>query len=179
LTSDRQIVLYENKITKSMASKSHFLIDTESATAPLKTFKCDSIQSGIWYLPIHNRWITAGGADHTLRLWIMDEDGIRTYKKGNEIIKMIKHTKKVTSVIDIKNPRLIVSCGLDGNICLWDGESTSKENLIAIMEDPGSKMKRGVRSMTYSYEFGGNVLTCGFETHIKVWQPEVSTTRPF
>jgi WD40 repeat protein len=81
---------------------------------------------------------------------------------------MIRHTKKVTAVIDIKNPKLIVSCGLDGNICLWDGESKEK-NFIAEMEDPGSKNKRGVRCMTYSYEFGGNVLTCGFETHIKVW----------
>jgi len=40
---------------------------------------------------------------------------------------------------------------------------------MSIMEDPGQKKPRGVRSITYSYEFGGNVLTCGFETHIKVW----------
>ena len=92
---------------------------------------------------------------------------------------MIKHTKKITQVIDIKNPRLIISCSLDKHIYLWDGQIDEQNNLMSIMEDPGQKKLRGVRSITYSYEFGGNVLTCGFETHIKVWQPEISITRPF
>jgi len=58
----------------------------------------------------------------------MNEDGIKPY--GN---KMIKHTKKITEVIDIRNPKYIVSCGLDGNICLWDAENSSKDNLMSIM----------------------------------------------
>lgn len=156
-----------------MTSKSMFLFDSNSATAPLKTFKCDIIQQGIWYLPIHDRWITAG-VDFVLRQWTMSEEGIRPY--GN---KLVKHSKKITKVIDIRNPKLIISCGLDGYICLWDGDVTSSDNLVNTMEEPNQRGRRGVRCMTYNYEFGGNVLTCGFETHIKVWQPEVSTTRPF
>ena len=33
--------------------------------------------------------------------------------------------------------------------------------------------------MTYSYEYGGNLLSFGFETHINVWCPEASLTRSY
>jgi hypothetical protein len=49
-----------------MSSKSNFIFDSNSATKELKTYKCDILQSGIWYLPIHGRWITAG-SDNVLR----------------------------------------------------------------------------------------------------------------
>ena len=38
-------------------------------------------------------------------------------------------------------------------------------------------MSRGVRGMTYEYEYGGNLITFGFEHYLNVWCPELSLTR--
>jgi hypothetical protein len=34
----------------------------------IKTFKQDVLQTGIWYLPVHKLWLTAG-ADYNIRGW--------------------------------------------------------------------------------------------------------------
>jgi hypothetical protein len=36
-----------------------------------------------------------------------------------------------------------------------------------------SQINRGIRGLTYSYEFGGNIASYGFENHINLWCPEV------
>lgn len=33
-----------------------------------KSFKMDVLLTGIWYLPVHRVWITAGG-DYNIRTW--------------------------------------------------------------------------------------------------------------
>ncbi len=38
------------------------------STKILKQFKNDVLQTGIWYLPLHKVWVTAG-ADFNLRIW--------------------------------------------------------------------------------------------------------------
>lgn len=50
--------------------------------------------------------------------------------------------------------------------------------LITELKDP-SQVGRGIRGMTYSADYGNNLLTYGFETHINIWCPEVSITRAF
>jgi hypothetical protein len=36
-----------------------------------------------------------------------------------------------------------------------------------------SENQRGVRGLTYSYDFGGNLASFGFENYINLWNPEV------
>ena len=101
-------------MTQQMTTKSNYFFDNASSK-PLYQHKCDIIQSGVWYLPFHDLWVTAG-ADHILLQWKTEDNGERDIVQLP--IRMIKHTKKITCVIDIKNPKLIISCSLDKHIYL-------------------------------------------------------------
>jgi WD40 repeat protein len=70
---------------------------------------------------------------------------------------------------------MIASCSLDGKIKLWD---LSDRSFATELKSPNSN-QRGIRGMAYSYEYGSNLLTYGFEMHLNVWCPEVSLTRAF
>ena len=58
---------------------------------------------------------------------------------------------------------------------LWD--LLEGQAVTEIKDNVG--MSRGVRGMTYEYEYGGNLITFGFEHYLNVWCPEVSLTRSF
>jgi WD40 repeat protein len=64
---------------------------------------------------------------------------------------------------------------LDGSIKLWD---INESRPITELKDP-QKTSKGIRGMTYSYEYGGNLLSFGFENYINVWCPEISLTRSY
>lgn len=120
-------------------------------------------------------WITSG-ADNMIRYWDTKEEKI-----PENVIKCPlnqNHTKTITEIIEITVPKMIASCSLDGKIKLWD---LSESMFISDLKDPSphSKHYRGIRGATYSYEFGGNLLTFGFENYINVWCPEISKTRSF
>ena len=84
----------------------------------LKTFKTDVLQTGIWYLEQHGKWLTAG-ADYNLRMWTWsthDEPVIETsfhtppnqehLKQINEIIE--NHVKKdVISNLSFKEKKAL------------------------------------------------------------------------
>lgn len=82
--------------------------------------------------------------------------------------------KKITFAGEIMLPKLMTTSSLDGSIKLWD-----LNDRILIIELRDDSTSKGIRGLTYSYEYGGNLLSYGFETHINVWCPEVSLTRSF
>lgn len=47
--------------------------------------------------------------------------------------------------------------------------------LLTEFKDPNST--RGIRGLAYSDEFGGNLLSFGFEYYVNVWCPQISLTR--
>ena len=60
------------------------------------------------------------------------------------------------------------------SIVLWD-----LEDRRAVTEIKDKIASRGVRGMTYEYDYGGYLISYGFENYLNVWCPEVSLTRSF
>ena len=72
------------------------------------------------------------------------------------------HKRQITDIVELKSPRLVASCSLDGKIRLWDlADKKCKTNLI----DPVTNTNKyeGIRGMTYSAGSGNNLLSYGFE----------------
>jgi len=126
-------------------------------------------------LPYHRLWITAG-ADYNIRTWdlVKAED-----KRKIEPTSMrIAHMKQITEITELYSPKLIATSSLDGTIKLWDFTDLSAPTLKTELRET-SGAQRGVRGMTYSSNYGSNLLSFGFEAYINVWCPEVSITRAF
>lgn len=159
ITSDRMFVFWENNMAQNPRI--------------LKTFKCDVLQTGVWYLPLHDMWITSG-VDCNLRTW----DFSNLYAKDEKIeptTVLQAHLKQITEVVELVSPRIVASSSLDGKIKLWE---ITEGQLLATLHDP-NQSQRGIRGLTYSSDYGSNLLSFGFENHINVWCPEVSLTRAF
>lgn len=85
------------------------------------------------------------------------------------------HLKQITELVELYSPRLVASSSLDGKIKLWE---IADRSLMTELKSPNSN-NRGIRGLTYNYEYGSNLLSYGFDMHINVWCPEVSITRAF
>ena len=123
-------------------------------------------------MPLHGMWITAG-ADYNIRGWKIDFTDKDS--PGVELFCLFAHMKQITDLVEMSSPRMLASSSLDGKIKLWD---LTDFNLVTELKSPGT-VQRGVRGLTYNYEYGSNLLSYGFELHINVWCPEVSITRAF
>lgn len=123
-------------------------------------------------MPLHKKWITAG-ADYNIRGWDMKLTEKET--PGKDEFCLHAHMKQITEIVELNQPKLLASASLDGKIKLWD---LSDFTLITELKSPTST-HRGIRGLTYSYDYGSNLLSYGFETNINVWCPEVSITRAF
>jgi len=92
------------------------------------------LQTGIWYLPVHKLWISAG-ADYNIRTWKFSEA-----KDQSKIIAdkmMFAHLKIITSIEELISPRLIASGSLDGHIKLWDlTDPSNPPILLTELRDP-------------------------------------------
>lgn len=127
----------------------------------------DILQTNIWYLPEHLVWVTSG-VDYNMRFWKIADGKLELFQM------FTAHMKEITCVLDINAPKLIASSSLDGRIKLWEFYDKA---LINELKDP-SFSNRGIKGLCYSYEFGGLLLSYGFENYINVWCPEVSLSRP-
>ena len=67
---------------------------------------------------------------------------------------------------EIKQPKLLASCSLDTKIRLYD---LTEMKLLTEFKDTNST--RGIKGLQYSDEFGGNLLSFGFENYVNVWCP--------
>lgn len=117
-------------------------------------------------------WLTAG-ADYNIRAW--DINFTEKDTPGQEIFCLYAHLKQITELVELYSPRLIASSSLDGKIKLWD---LAERSLMTELKSPQSN-SRGIRGLSYNYEYGSNLLSYGFDMHINVWCPEVSITRAF
>ena len=156
--SDRYIYFYKN----------------EKKTRLVHQFKPDILTTGIWWLKNHQRWVITG-ADHNIRSfrWNRDYQELENIKDLDyNLIKA--HSKEITDILEIEIPSLVCSCSLDGKIKLWD---MMDQKLQTEYVDQNSR--RGIRGLSYNHDFGGNLLSYGFDHYINVWCPEISLTRSF
>jgi FOG: WD40 repeat len=83
-------------------------------------------------------------------------------KTGEKLACFKGHDGAILDVIEILNPLCIASASLDGNILLWD--LGDQKNIGCL----SGKHARGVRSIDYSSEYGGNIVSVGYERDIHV-----------
>ena len=140
----------------------------------IKQHKNDVLQTGIWYLNLHKCWMTAG-ADFNLRVWDLKFNDKNQENVMKERFVFMAHLKPITDIVELSSPRLVASSSLDGKIKLWD---ITEKLLLTELKDNGT-IGRGVKGLTYSLDYGSNLLSFGFESHINVWCPEISITRAF
>ena len=155
-------------------------------------FKVKETQIAVWYFERHKAWVSAG-TDHLLRRW-----DIRT---GNELMvydappereeKSIKpasqksrgfterdksevrrknrgHNETIMDAVEIQFPMCVATAGLDGLILIWD---LSQKNYTRRLDGQHSL---GIRSLDYSPDHGGNLLSVGYEKHVNIWSPGIS-----
>lgn len=132
-----------------------------------KSFESEENQYNMWFFEEHQTWITAGKRDHrdtdeVLRQWNMQE--------GRVLHMYVGHKATIMDAVELKNPQCVASVGMDGRIILWDLEEMKELDRLS---HPGVHAK-GVRSIDYCPEYGGNIVTVGFEKTIHVWSPEVT-----
>ena len=72
------------------------------------------------------------------------------------------HTRKITDIKELRYPKCIVSASLDGKIKIWD----LVNNCFVTEVKEAATSSRGVRGLTYSHDYGGNLLSWGFENFI-------------
>lgn len=76
------------------------------------------------------------------------------------------HSDLITDCVEIKAPFCIATCSLDRTIVLYDLKN--REALRRFSR----KHVTGVRQLKYMTEFGGNVISTGFEIYANVWNPQ-------
>ena len=126
----------------------------------MNSFKSKVTNPGVWFFEKHEAWVTVG-SDRRLRRWDIHE--------GKELMMYgAGHKETVMDAIEIKFPLCIATAGLDGSIFIWDlGQELHSRRLYG-------RHNKGVRSLDYSPDHGGNLLSVGYEKHINVWSPGIS-----
>ncbi|CAD8060727.1 unnamed protein product [Paramecium primaurelia] len=155
VTSDRQLIFWDATTFKV-----------------IKQFKQEVLQTGIWYFPYHELWVTAG-SDYNIRGWSIPWN--EKDSKGQVIKFLNAHTKQITDIVELISPKLLASASQDGKIKLWDMQD---QKFITELKTPAPS-KRGVKGLSYNQDYGSNLISYGFETFINVYCPEVSITRAY
>ncbi|EGR31708.1 hypothetical protein IMG5_103520 [Ichthyophthirius multifiliis] len=163
ITNKKQIIFWDSNVNQKF----------------VKTFKLTDLQTGIWYLPLHKLWITAD-EENNLKTWYFIPSYLYIDSKHNKLKfdKILKfHSKKITDVCELNQPKIIVSSSLDGFICLWDIQD-QEPRLLADLRDPISN-SRGIRQLAYQHSYGSILISVGFEQYINLWCPKMSITRAY
>ena len=112
-------------------------------------------------MPKHKAWLTAG-KDFKLRQW-----NISPIAQKHEMGEPVQlHSDMLTDCIEITNPFCVATCSLDRTIVLYDlknGEALRRFS---------KKHTTGVRHMRYMKDFGGMLISTGFEIFANVWGPQ-------
>lgn len=80
------------------------------------------------------------------------------------------HKKDILDVIELQNPFCIASASLDATIRLY---SLVEKEEVSVLSDHA----KGVRMLSYNPNFGGFILSTGFERNVYVWSPEVTSKK--
>ncbi len=73
----------------------------------------------------------------------------------------------IFDVIELQSPFSIASASLDSTIRIFS--LVDKEDISVLREHT-----KGVRQLSYNPNFGGFIISVGFERNIYVWSPEVT-----
>ena len=76
----------------------------------------------------------------------------------------------IFDVIELQSPFSIASASLDSTIRIFS--LVDKEDISVLREHT-----KGVRQLSYNPNFGGFIISVGFERNIYVWSPEVTQTK--
>ena len=136
----------------------HFWNYTEKKIKYFKEIAAGSVQSRIWYLPLHRLWVTAG-RDYFIRSWEIMRD--------NPLMNEAKfHTDEIMDLCEIDNPLCVATCGMDRRIVMYSVKDNQK---IRVLEGDHAK---GVKRMSYCSFNGGYLISIGYEVYANVWCPE-------
>jgi len=127
-----------------------------------KHFKTRSVNTSLWYLPEHKAWMSAS-EDNALRHWNL--------KAEREVFVYKSHTSTIMDAIEIMLPFCVATASMDGKIYLWDLNEQKKIGVLS------GKHPLGVRQLDYIPDYGGNIVSVGYEREIQVWSPEVSISK--
>ena len=72
----------------------------------------------------------------------------------------------MTDCVEVPSPFCIATCSLDRTIVLYDLRNREALRRFA------RKHVTGVRNMRYMHDFGGLLLSTGFEVYANVWGPQ-------
>lgn len=145
--SDRRFYLYEKE---------------PSSFRPTVTYQTNYISLILWYFELHSLWVSAC-EDFAFRLWNM--------KTGEEIFCFKGHDQTILDAVEIKHPRSLATASMDGNIIIWD---VSEHKTLGFLS---GRHERGVRSIDYCSDYGGNIVSVGYERDINLWSPEVTLSK--
>lgn len=119
------------------------------------------MQSKVWFLPQHKTWLTAG-KDFKIRQW-----NVSPLAKTHLMEEPVQlHSDLITDCVEIINPFCIATSSLDRSIVLYDLKK--KEVLRRFTR----KHVTGVRCLRYMKDFGGMIISTGFEIYANVWGPQ-------
>ena len=118
-------------------------------------------QDKVWYMAQHKEWLTAG-KDFKIRKWNISPI-VPNKLKDNEPQQL--HSDKITDCVEITSPLSVATCSLDHSIVLYDLKK--KEVLRRLSQ----RHVTGVRHLRYLKDFGGILISTGFEIFANVWVP--------
>jgi len=162
-------------------------------------YKAQDVQYGIWYMPNHGLWVTASKepeveipakhnsssilSDNTppygtsKNIWANNYINTWAYNSMAQTLmpqkSMLAHKAQIMDCVELFSPASIVTCSLDRAIRAWDSETGVKLGSFK------PKHTTGVRSLDYTPDFTGYILSVGHENNIKIWSPEVSIQRSY
>lgn len=152
----------ENLYLVSASNRRFYVFENAAhSIRQVREFPVDVIEHQVWYFPTHRAWMSAG-SDLQLKHWDVSS--------GKEFCRLAGHTQMVMDAVEITTPLCIASASLDGTVILWD---LAERKPIVTLNKIGVHNK-GVRSVDYCADYGGNITSVGFEKNIHVWSPEVS-----
>lgn len=172
-----------------------------------KIIRSAGVQYGIWYLDRHKAWVTASREPEIrskAKMAFVDKEDKKEGRTGEErpmkgvgddktkgpnylndwsfnpvgpvlaIYNTIAaHKAQIMDMVELRLPPAIATCSLDQSIKIWN---LSSGELLGSLKP---KHLSGVRTLDYTTEFSGFIISVGHENYIKVWSPEVSINQAY
>ena len=115
-------------------------------------------QHKLWYLPMHQCWVSSGKDLMLNRFRLVDRKGLAL----EEPVKI--HEDEITDIVEIESPiKCIVTCSMDKQIRMFNLEH---KRMIRVFPQ---HHKASMHKMIYFEHYGRYLLSAGGEWDIYVW----------